>query len=63
MYYPRELFSIDEARTRRNLEECDRKRNKMWDIYYSRYSKEERKQLDFRTRYEILRQIEKELGI
>ena len=61
MIYPRELFSIDETRTRRNLEEYKRQQDKIWDTYYSRYSREERKQHDFRTKYSIIREIEKEL--
>ena len=61
MYYPRELFSIDESRTRRNLEKYDRQQERIWDTYYSRYSAEERRAHDLRTRYSIIREIEKEL--
>lgn len=61
MIYPRELYSIDESRTRRNLAEYDRKRARIYDTYYSRYTADERKQHDLRTRHSIIKEIEKEL--
>ena len=61
MCYPRELFSIDEARTARNLAEYDNFHDRVWNCYYARYDGKERSKHDIKTRHEIIKAIEKEL--